>query len=87
MSHSGVDRWFVKTANLPFEPTCFYPAAKTLFELAAESDVSTSVNLFRQAGLGTHLSGSESLTLLAPLNTVFKGKGGEGRRRALLVSF
>uniref|UniRef100_A0A6I8NVP8 Transforming growth factor-beta-induced protein ig-h3 n=1 Tax=Ornithorhynchus anatinus TaxID=9258 RepID=A0A6I8NVP8_ORNAN len=47
-------------------------SAKTLFELAAESDVSTSIDLFQQAGLGSHLSGSERLTLLAPLNTVFK---------------
>uniref|UniRef100_A0A9L0RJ08 Transforming growth factor-beta-induced protein ig-h3 n=1 Tax=Equus caballus TaxID=9796 RepID=A0A9L0RJ08_HORSE len=47
-------------------------SAKTLFELAADSDVSTAVDLFRQAGLGTHLSGSERLTLLAPLNSVFK---------------
>uniref|UniRef100_A0A452URQ0 Transforming growth factor-beta-induced protein ig-h3 n=1 Tax=Ursus maritimus TaxID=29073 RepID=A0A452URQ0_URSMA len=48
-------------------------SAKTLFELAAESDVSTAVDLFRQAGLGTHLSGKERLTLLAPMNSVFKG--------------
>ncbi|XP_017709669.1 PREDICTED: transforming growth factor-beta-induced protein ig-h3 [Rhinopithecus bieti] len=47
-------------------------SAKTLFELAAESDVSTAIDLFRQAGLSTHLSGSERLTLLAPLNSVFK---------------
>ncbi|XP_032480947.1 transforming growth factor-beta-induced protein ig-h3 isoform X4 [Phocoena sinus] len=47
-------------------------SAKTLFELAAESDVSTAVDLFRQAGLGTHLSGTERLTLLAPMNSVFK---------------
>uniref|UniRef100_A0A4X1V413 Transforming growth factor-beta-induced protein ig-h3 n=1 Tax=Sus scrofa TaxID=9823 RepID=A0A4X1V413_PIG len=39
-------------------------SAKTLFELAAESDVSTAVDLFRQAGLGSHLSGNERLTLL-----------------------
>uniref|UniRef100_A0A8D0Q851 Transforming growth factor-beta-induced protein ig-h3 n=1 Tax=Sus scrofa TaxID=9823 RepID=A0A8D0Q851_PIG len=47
-------------------------SAKTLFELAAESDVSTAVDLFRQAGLGSHLSGNERLTLLAPMNSVFK---------------
>ncbi|XP_076994630.1 transforming growth factor-beta-induced protein ig-h3 isoform X1 [Tamandua tetradactyla] len=47
-------------------------SAKTLFELAAESDVSTAIDLFRQAGLSSHLSGSEKLTLLAPLNSVFK---------------
>lgn len=48
-------------------------AAKTLLELAAESDVSTAIDLLRQAGLSTHLSGKESLTFLAPLNSVFKG--------------
>ncbi|XP_007114326.1 transforming growth factor-beta-induced protein ig-h3 isoform X2 [Physeter macrocephalus] len=47
-------------------------SAKMLFELAEESDVSTAVDLFRQAGLGTHLSGTERLTLLAPMNSVFK---------------
>ncbi|XP_051834097.1 transforming growth factor-beta-induced protein ig-h3 isoform X1 [Antechinus flavipes] len=47
-------------------------SAKTLFELAVESDVSTSVDLYRQAGLDSHLSGTEHLTLLAPLNSVFK---------------
>ncbi|XP_036607466.1 transforming growth factor-beta-induced protein ig-h3 [Trichosurus vulpecula] len=47
-------------------------SAKTLFELAAESDVSTSIDLYKQAGLGSHLSGTERLTLLAPLNSVFK---------------
>lgn len=54
--------------------TLFFPlAAKTLLELAAESDVSTAIHLLRQAGLSTHLSGKESLTFLAPLNSVFKG--------------
>ncbi|XP_012583143.1 PREDICTED: transforming growth factor-beta-induced protein ig-h3 isoform X2 [Condylura cristata] len=47
-------------------------SAKTLFELATESDVSTAIDLYRQAGLGSHLSGNERLTLLAPLNSVFK---------------
>ncbi|XP_053422510.1 transforming growth factor-beta-induced protein ig-h3 [Nycticebus coucang] len=47
-------------------------SAKTLFELAADSDISIAVDLFRQAGLGTHLSGTERLTLLAPQNSVFK---------------
>uniref|UniRef100_A0A5F8H036 Transforming growth factor-beta-induced protein ig-h3 n=1 Tax=Monodelphis domestica TaxID=13616 RepID=A0A5F8H036_MONDO len=47
-------------------------SAKTLFELATESDVSTSIDLYRQANLGSHLSGTEHLTLLAPLNSVFK---------------
>lgn len=66
----------MKTALLTFEPTFFF-VAKTLFELAAESDVSTAIDLFKQAGLSTHLSGSERLTLLAPLNSVFKGTVGE----------
>ncbi|KFO19200.1 transforming growth factor-beta-induced protein ig-h3 isoform X2 [Fukomys damarensis] len=47
-------------------------SAKTLSELAVESDVSTVTDLLRQAGLSTHLSGNEQLTLLAPLNSVFK---------------
>ncbi|VTJ90259.1 Hypothetical predicted protein [Marmota monax] len=34
-------------------------SAKTLFELAEESDVSTAIDLFRQAGLHSHLSGNE----------------------------
>ena len=63
----------MKTVLLTFEPTFSFLIAKTLFELAAESDVSTAVDLFRQAGLGTHLSGTERLTLLAPMNSVFKG--------------
>lgn len=63
----------MKTALLTFEPTFSFLVAKTLFELAAESDVSTAIDLFTQAGFSTHLSGSERLTLLAPLNFVFKG--------------
>ncbi|XP_074865454.1 transforming growth factor-beta-induced protein ig-h3 [Carettochelys insculpta] len=47
-------------------------SAKTLFELGKESDVSTSIELFRQAGLSAHLTGKEHVTLLAPINTVFK---------------
>lgn len=31
------------------------------------------MNLFRQAGLSSHLTGSERVTLLAPVNEVFKG--------------
>lgn len=53
----------------------FFPA-KTLFELAQESEVSESMNLFRQAGLSSHLTGNERVTLLAPVNDVFKGKLG-----------
>lgn len=63
----------MKTALLTFEPTFSFLVAKTLFELAADSDVSTAIDLFRQAGLGSHLSGNERLTLLAPMNSVFKG--------------
>lgn len=51
-------------------------SAKTLFELAQESEVSKSTDLFRQAGLSSHLTGSERVTLLAPVNDVFKGKLG-----------
>ncbi|KFP04328.1 Transforming growth factor-beta-induced protein ig-h3 [Calypte anna] len=47
-------------------------SAKTLFELAQESEVSKSTDLFRQAGLSSHLTGSEQVTLLAPVNDVFK---------------
>uniref|UniRef100_A0A7M4FY98 Transforming growth factor beta induced n=1 Tax=Crocodylus porosus TaxID=8502 RepID=A0A7M4FY98_CROPO len=47
-------------------------AAKTLFELGQESEVTTSIDLFRQAGLSSHLTGNERLTLLAPVNTAFK---------------
>lgn len=49
-------------------------SAKTLFELAQESEVSKSMDFFRQAGLSSHLTGSERVTLLAPVNDVFKGK-------------
>lgn len=63
----------MKTALVTFKPAFSFLAAKTLFELATESDVSTAVDLFRQAGLGTHLSGKERLTLLAPMNSIFKG--------------
>lgn len=51
-------------------------SAKTLFELAQESEVSKSMDFFRQAGLSSHLTGSERVTLLAPVNDVFKGKLG-----------
>ncbi|XP_009692873.1 PREDICTED: transforming growth factor-beta-induced protein ig-h3 [Cariama cristata] len=47
-------------------------SAKTLFELAQESEVSKSMDFFRQAGLSSHLTGSERVTLLAPVNDVFK---------------
>ncbi|XP_069508704.1 transforming growth factor-beta-induced protein ig-h3 [Ambystoma mexicanum] len=47
-------------------------SAKTLFELAKDTDVSTAIDLFRQAGLSSHLEGKERVTVLAPLNTAFK---------------
>lgn len=48
-------------------------AAKTLLELAEGSSVSKATRLFVEAGLSPHLTGSEALTLLAPLNEAFKG--------------
>ncbi|XP_043982561.1 transforming growth factor-beta-induced protein ig-h3 [Gambusia affinis] len=48
-------------------------SAKTLLELAEDSSVSTATRLFVDAGLSSHLTGSEALTMLAPLNDAFKG--------------
>lgn len=48
-------------------------SAKTLLELADGSSISTATKLFVEAGLSSHLTGSEALTLLAPLNDAFKG--------------
>ena len=48
-------------------------SAKTLLELAEGSSVSTATKLLVEAGLSPHLTGSEALTLLAPLNDAFKG--------------
>ncbi|KAM9377214.1 transforming growth factor-beta-induced protein ig-h3 [Pholidichthys leucotaenia] len=48
-------------------------SAKTLLELAESSTVSTATKLFVDAGLSSHLTGSEALTMLAPLNDAFKG--------------
>jgi len=48
-------------------------SAKTLLELAEGSSVATATRLFVEAGLSSHLSGSEALTLLAPLDDGFKG--------------
>ncbi|XP_005812345.1 transforming growth factor-beta-induced protein ig-h3 [Xiphophorus maculatus] len=48
-------------------------SAKTLLELAEDSSVSTATRLFVDAGLSSHLRGSEALTMLAPLNDAFKG--------------
>lgn len=47
-------------------------SAKTLLELAEGSSVSTATRLFVDAGLSSHLTGSETLTMLAPLNDAFK---------------
>ncbi|XP_017293516.1 transforming growth factor-beta-induced protein ig-h3 [Kryptolebias marmoratus] len=48
-------------------------SAKTLLELAEGSSVTTATRLFVDAGLSSHLTGSEALTMLAPLNEAFKG--------------
>lgn len=72
-------RYFVATGGLPLTQghyALLFFSAKTLFELAQESEVSKSTDLFRQAGLSSHLTGSEKVTLLAPVNDVFKGKLG-----------
>uniref|UniRef100_A0A6J0STJ4 Transforming growth factor-beta-induced protein ig-h3 n=1 Tax=Pogona vitticeps TaxID=103695 RepID=A0A6J0STJ4_9SAUR len=47
-------------------------SAKTLLELGRESEVSMSVENFRQAGLGSYLTGKERLTLLVPINSFYK---------------
>ncbi|XP_053317919.1 transforming growth factor-beta-induced protein ig-h3 [Spea bombifrons] len=46
-------------------------AAKTLTELGKDSDVSVAIDLFRQAGLDSHLV-NERVTVIAPHNNVFK---------------
>jgi len=48
-------------------------SAKTLLELAEGSVVTTATKMFVDAGLTSHLSGSEALTLLAPQNQAFTG--------------
>uniref|UniRef100_A0A8C5H7W2 Transforming growth factor-beta-induced protein ig-h3 n=1 Tax=Gouania willdenowi TaxID=441366 RepID=A0A8C5H7W2_GOUWI len=45
-------------------------SAKTLLELAQGLPVSTVTQLFVEAGLSDHLTGSEALTMIAPLNDV-----------------
>ncbi|KAL8212006.1 UNVERIFIED_CONTAM: hypothetical protein K2H54_033715, partial [Gekko kuhli] len=59
-------------------------SAKTLLELGEESDVSTSIDLFRQAGLSSHLTGNERLTLLAPTNSFYKDRSVSADRNLLL---
>ncbi|XP_036932592.1 transforming growth factor-beta-induced protein ig-h3 [Acanthopagrus latus] len=48
-------------------------SAKVLLELAESSSVDTAAKLFVEAGLTPHLTGSEALTMLAPLDDAFKG--------------
>ncbi|XP_024139583.2 transforming growth factor-beta-induced protein ig-h3 [Oryzias melastigma] len=48
-------------------------SAKTLLELAEGSTVSTATKLFVGAGLSSRLTGSEALTMLAPVNEAFRG--------------
>ncbi|XP_044061919.1 transforming growth factor-beta-induced protein ig-h3 [Siniperca chuatsi] len=48
-------------------------SAKVLLELAEGSSVATATKLFVEAGLTPHLTGSEALTMLAPLDDAFKG--------------
>ncbi|XP_023653473.1 transforming growth factor-beta-induced protein ig-h3 [Paramormyrops kingsleyae] len=48
-------------------------SAKTLLELLQGSPQSIATQLFVDAGLRSHLSGSEALTILAPQNEAFKG--------------
>uniref|UniRef100_A0A8C9TU37 Transforming growth factor-beta-induced protein ig-h3 n=1 Tax=Scleropages formosus TaxID=113540 RepID=A0A8C9TU37_SCLFO len=59
-------------------------SAKTVLELAQGSAVTTATQLFIDAGLEPNLSGSEPLTVLAPLNEAFKGE--EVPRRDRLLS-
>lgn len=48
-------------------------SAKTLLELAEGSNVAVATRLFGEAGLNTHLTGTEALTLITPLDDAFKG--------------
>ncbi|KAM9311585.1 transforming growth factor-beta-induced protein ig-h3 [Gastrophryne carolinensis] len=47
-------------------------SAKTLSELGKDSVASIAFDLFRQAGLNSHLSVDERVTVIAPHNNVFK---------------
>lgn len=49
-------------------------SAKVLLELAEGSSVTIATKLFVDAGLVSHLKGSEALTMLAPLDEAFKGE-------------
>ncbi|XP_076148511.1 transforming growth factor-beta-induced protein ig-h3 [Alosa pseudoharengus] len=48
-------------------------SAKTLIELMEGSTVTTATKMFVDAGLSSHLTGSETITLLAPQDDAFKG--------------
>lgn len=48
-------------------------SAKVLLELAEGSSVTVATKLFVDAGLLSHLTGSEALTMLAPLDEAFRG--------------
>ncbi|XP_061473168.1 transforming growth factor-beta-induced protein ig-h3 [Rhineura floridana] len=58
-------------------------SAKTLLELSKESDVSTAIDLFRRAGLSSHLTGNEQLTVLAPINSFFTDQTPSADRNVL----
>ncbi|XP_060621305.2 transforming growth factor-beta-induced protein ig-h3 [Anolis sagrei] len=58
-------------------------SVKNLLELGRESDVSTSIELFQRAGLGSHLTGNERLTLLVPTNSYYKGRTPSADRNLL----
>nr|XP_040030116.1 transforming growth factor-beta-induced protein ig-h3 [Gasterosteus aculeatus aculeatus] len=49
-------------------------SAKVLLELADGSSVATATKLFVEAGLSSHLTGSEALTMLTPLDDAFNGR-------------
>lgn len=48
-------------------------SAKVLLELAEDSTVSQATKLFVEAGLSNHLTGSEPITMLAPVDEAFTG--------------
>ncbi|KAE8614477.1 hypothetical protein XENTR_v10008181 [Xenopus tropicalis] len=49
-------------------------AAKTLSELGKDSDASKVIELFQQAGLGSHLAVNERVTVIAAHNNAFKDR-------------
>ncbi|XP_056290616.1 transforming growth factor-beta-induced protein ig-h3 [Pseudoliparis swirei] len=58
-------------------------SVKVLLELAEDSSVATATRLFVEAGLSSHLTGSEALTMLTPLNDAFKAPSFWALSRAL----